>query len=242
MVSQLVARLLLCVASCSGLRLDAWSQLPDGRVTGTLGDRTVWLNVAERSRAAAGTLHAAPPHYVETISGTRYELGERGPSSSDSDAAPSPSWAWMRQPVEAWIRQPATWHEDLPLKLASVAGAAVLVRLSGFGLTADTHAVQGCMGAHASVAASQACIPGGMEFAATAVAVAAAAMEFAATTSSAAAAVAGQALTPGPGEGTAAIERLVAAAAAEQTATTTSAAAAVLAQVSSGCPYLAQLP
>merc|ERR1740117_169701 len=214
MVSQLAARLLLCVASCSGLRLDAWSQLPDGRVTGTLGDRTVWLNVAERSRAAAGTLHAAPPHYVETISGTRYELGERGPSSSDSDAAPSPSWAW--------IRQPATWHEDLPLKLASVAGAAVLVRLSGFGLTADTHAVQGCMGAHVSVAASQACIPGGMEFGATAVA--AAAMEFAATTSSAAAAVAGQALTPGPGEGTAAIERLVAAAAAEQTATTASAA------------------
>ena len=238
--AKLTAGLLLfCVASCSGLRLDAWSQLPDGRVTGTLGDRTVWLNVAER-RAAAGTLHAAPPHYVETISGTRYELGERRPSMPDSDAAPSRSWAWMRQPVEAWLRQPATWHKDLPLKLASVAGAAVLVRLSGLGLTADTHAVQGCMGAHASVAASQACIPGGMESAATTVA--AAAMEFAATTSSAAAAVAGQALTPGPGEGTAAIERLVTAAAAEQTATTTSAAAAVLSQVSSGCPYLAQLP
>merc|ERR1740117_1456706 len=189
MVSKLEARLLLCVASCSGLRLDAWSQLPDGRVTGTLGDRTVWLNVAERSRAAAGTLHAAPPHYVETISGTRYELGERGPSRSDSDAAPSLSWAWMRQPVKAWIRQPATWHEDLPLKLASVAGAAVLVRLSGFGLTADTHAVQGCMGAHASVAASQACIPGGMEFGATAVAAAA---EQTATTTSAAAAVLAQ--------------------------------------------------
>ena len=61
-------------------------------------------------------------------------------------------------------------------------------------------------------------------------------MEFAATTSTAAAVVAGQALTSGPGEGTAAIERLVAAAAAEQTATTASAAVAVLAQLQ-GCPY-----
>jgi hypothetical protein len=231
--------MLLCVASCSSLRLDAWSQLPDGRVTGMLGDRTVWLNVAAQSRAATGT-HAAPPCYVETISGTRYELGERRPSRVDSGEAPSRAWAWLRQPAAAWIRQPASWHEDLPLKLASVAGAAVLVQLSGLGLAAGTHAVQGGVGAHASAAASQACFPGGMEFAATAVA--AAAMEFAATTSSAAAAVAGQALKPGPGEGAAVIEQLVAAAAAEQTATTTSAAAALLAQVSSGCPYLAQLP
>eukprot|EP00964_Phaeocystis_antarctica_P080158 scaffold50041_cov46-Phaeocystis_antarctica.AAC.2 len=50
----LFAWMMVCVASCSGLRLDAWSRLPDGRVTGTLGDRTVWLNVASRSRAAAG--------------------------------------------------------------------------------------------------------------------------------------------------------------------------------------------
>ena len=54
----LCARMLLCLASCSGLRLDAWSQLPDGRVTGTLGDRTVWLNLASRSRAAAAGAHA----------------------------------------------------------------------------------------------------------------------------------------------------------------------------------------
>ena len=54
----LCARMMLCLASCSGLRLDAWSRLPDGRVTGTLGDRTVWLNLASRSRAAAAGAHA----------------------------------------------------------------------------------------------------------------------------------------------------------------------------------------
>ena len=129
--------LLLFCASCSALQLDAWSRLPDGRVTGTLGDRTVWLNVASRSRTAPST-HAAPLRYVETISGARYELGERRVSGSeDSDPAPSRAWARITQPAAAWIRQP--WHEDLPLKLASVAGAAVLVKLSGLGLAADTH-------------------------------------------------------------------------------------------------------
>jgi len=201
--------------------LDAWSRLPDGRFTGTLGDdRTVWLTVAARSRCLDA--EQPGPKYVETIAGAVYELGEPSNPKFREPALSPRSWA----AVGSW-----GGDEDLPFKIISLAGASVVVLCAA--LAVDSREASDLM----SMAAISQPLLASTAFApavtpAVAPSVTAAALEHAATTSAATAAVAGYTLAAEPAEGVLAVERLVAAAASEYSATITAAAAAVVAQFS----------
>ena len=196
--------------------LDSWSRLPDGRFTGTLGDRTVWLTVGARSRVL--DLDLAGPKHIETMAGAVYELGE--PHTPSRPTLLPLAWA-----APAWLRD-----EDLPHKIASAAGAAVLLMLAA--LAMDTREMPSLVSEQPAAAASQQLVASTAVAPASAPSLAAAAVEHAATTSAAAAVVAGYALAADPADGAAAVEHLVAAAAAEHAATTVSAAATIVAQYS----------
>ena len=55
--------------------IEDWSRQPDGRISGTLGGRAVWLNVDLEARLEADPRPTAS--YVETVGGIVYELGRR---------------------------------------------------------------------------------------------------------------------------------------------------------------------
>mmetsp|Transcript_63040 Transcript_63040/g.152195 ORF Transcript_63040/g.152195 Transcript_63040/m.152195 type:complete len:376 (+) Transcript_63040:357-1484(+) len=65
--------------------LEDWSRQPDGRISGTLRGRAVWLNVDLEARLEADPRPTAS--YVETVGGIVYELGRRVPSDDPTPGA-----------------------------------------------------------------------------------------------------------------------------------------------------------
>jgi hypothetical protein len=65
--------------------LENWSRQPDGRISGTLRGRAVWLNVDLEARLEADPRPTAS--YVETVGGIVYELGRRLPSDDPTSDA-----------------------------------------------------------------------------------------------------------------------------------------------------------
>lgn len=53
--------------------LEAWSRQSDGRITGSIGGRTVWLQVEQEARLASDPRPGAG--YIETLAGRVFELG-----------------------------------------------------------------------------------------------------------------------------------------------------------------------
>ena len=69
--------------------LDSWSRLPDGRVTGRLDSRTVWLTVEVEGRLASDP--RSGPGYIETVGGRVIELGEPAAGTASTlEAAGAP--------------------------------------------------------------------------------------------------------------------------------------------------------
>ena len=71
--------------------LESWSRLSDGRITGRLDSRTVWVTVEAEGRLASDPREG--PGYIESLGGRIYELGEpaTGPVSTLPTAAARPS-------------------------------------------------------------------------------------------------------------------------------------------------------
>ena len=61
--------------------LDDWSRMPDGRYTGTLGGRSVWLSVEMEARLEADPRPTAS--YVQTLAGRVYELGRSAAATGE---------------------------------------------------------------------------------------------------------------------------------------------------------------
>jgi len=92
--------------------LEDWSRQPDGRISGTLRGRAVWLNVDLEARLEADPRPTAS--YVETVGGIVYELGRRVPSddptpgaggagagAGDADADALRRWGVLQEAVAA---------------------------------------------------------------------------------------------------------------------------------------------
>ena len=65
--------------------LDSWSRLADGRITGAVDGRTVWLTVEAEARLASDPRTSSG--YVETLAGRVYELGRPDPTAAAAVAA-----------------------------------------------------------------------------------------------------------------------------------------------------------
>lgn len=65
--------------------LDAWSRLGDGRFTGTVDGRVVWLAVEQEARLASDPRSRAG--YIETVAGRVYELGSPEDASATNSKA-----------------------------------------------------------------------------------------------------------------------------------------------------------
>ena len=94
--------------------LEDWAMLPDGRYTGTVGGRAVWLTVEVAGRLASDP--RPTPGYVEVMGGQVYELG--------SQAAKAPTAA-------ATIEAAPEGGGKIP-NAAYLAAVAVLTGVAGF--------------------------------------------------------------------------------------------------------------
>jgi len=78
--------------------LESWSRLPDGRFTGTVDGRSVWLTVEAEARLASDP-RISQPTFVETLAGRVYELGRPDPSAAAAAAAATAAAAAAAVPV-----------------------------------------------------------------------------------------------------------------------------------------------
>ena len=98
--------------------LDSWSRLPDGRFTGTVDGRSVWLTVEAEARLASDPRSTAG--YVETLAGRIYELGRPDPTTV---ATPAAAAALPEAPASGTAAsQPGTTPALLSFALAGSVG------------------------------------------------------------------------------------------------------------------------
>ena len=108
--------------------LDAWEKLPDGRITGRLDGRTIWLTVALEGRLPSDP--RSGPGYIEALGGAVYELGAPATADAARETAPAVAAGSSAAIGDEWQRWGVLKGVVRSLQLSPQAEAAVPVLMS----------------------------------------------------------------------------------------------------------------